>query len=873
MHPAHMSLSAGSFVGPYEIVGKLGEGGMGEVYRARDSKLGRDVALKILPADVAADRDRITRFEREARTLAALNHPHIAQIYGLVEGPHRDGDPTLAERALVMELVDGEDLADRIAHGAIPLDEALPIATQTAEALEAAHDAGIVHRDLKPANIKLRADGTVKVLDFGLAKSSAPGAPGSTAATFTSPAMTQAGVILGTAAYMSPEQARGKPVDKRTDIWAFGCVVYEMLAGRPAFEGETVTDVLSAIVRSDPDWDALPPNTPPALQRILRRCLQKDAAKRLRDAGDFRIEIEEIASETDVLGPPVPAVSPRRARARLVLASVAVLILVAMAASALTSRLRPTTDARVQKLSISVGGNGLVREPMISPDGTKVAFVAPAKARLSVRTLDQWNVRELEGTEGAVRPFWSPDSQWIAYFRNEQLLKVPAAGGPVVRVAAIPAVQVPLRISSGAWTDDGTITIAIGTGGLFRVSAGGGDLTALPVTPPENKLLMDVRVLPTGALLARLDGDGNRNSIVVVDGDTTHIVYEGGELRRPAYAPPGYLIYSGATDNSIWAMPFDLDRLAVTGEPFLITTGTEASVDRHGTLAFVPFADVPRDLAWFDLEGRAGPRLAEPRQWIEGAAVSRDGRRVLASTSEGIWAYDVETGARSRVTTGTYDITPQWLDANTMLFVRTESLQPVVVLKDLRPSGSERVLARRARFPRVTANGQRIVFNLQDENRQGGWVVAWIDVPDFASVHRLPELHFGARFPTVSPDGTLVAYVSGEVGRDEIYLTRLPGGEGKWQISTSGGGWALFHPSGNSVVYRTPDNVMMSVPVSGREDVKVGLPQKLFDWGGAWAPFYDFSADGKRGIAALPLESPAAPPSISIIQNWALEFR
>ena len=323
MHPAHMSLSAGSFVGPYEIVGKLGEGGMGEVYRARDSKLGRDVALKILPADVAADRDRITRFEREARTLAALNHPHIAQIYGLVEEPHRDGDPTLAQRALVMELVDGEDLADRIAHGAVPLDEALPIAAQTAEALEAAHDAGIVHRDLKPANIKLRADGTVKVLDFGLAKSSAPGAPGSTAATFTSPAMTQAGVILGTAAYMSPEQARGKPVDKRTDIWAFGCVVYEMLAGRPAFEGETVTDVLSAIVRSDPDWDALPPNTPPALQRILKRCLQKDAAKRLRDVGDVRIEIEEIASGTDVPARPVPSVSPPRARARLVLASVA----------------------------------------------------------------------------------------------------------------------------------------------------------------------------------------------------------------------------------------------------------------------------------------------------------------------------------------------------------------------------------------------------------------------------------------------------------------------------------------------------------------------------------------------------------------------
>jgi Tol biopolymer transport system component len=859
-----MPLTPGTRIGHYEIVSTLGAGGMGEVYRARDVRLQRDVALKVLPDDVASEPDRLSRFEREARTLAALNHPHIAQIHGI------------EDRAIIMELVDGDDLSQRLAGGPFPLDEALPIARQIADALDAAHSAGIVHRDLKPANIKIRADGTVKVLDFGLARAAGDGSDVRNSATFTSPAVTQAGVILGTAAYMSPEQARGKTVDKRSDIWAFGCVLYEILVGRPAFDGETVTDVLGVIVRSEPDWSALPPGTPIGVPRLLKRCLQKDVAKRLRDIGDVRAELDEIAA-----GAPAPAlspepaartgISPRRARARIVLLWAASLVAAVAAAGIAGYLLRPQPAARLQKLSIPVESNAYIIEPAISPDGTKIAFVAPARARIAVRALDQWAARELDGTEGAVRPFWSPDSQWLAFVRAEQLMKVPAVGGPVVRIATLPAVQVPLRVSNGVWTEDGFITVSLGTGPPLRVSAGGGSLT--PVTTlPQDGSVRTIGVLPNGAWLLGLFRRDGQGAIAISRDGATRVIHEGFEVRRPAFAPPNHLIFSTAGARStLWAAPFSLERLELTGEPFLIGEGSEPSVSRDGTLAFLPSEGMPRHLAWFSLDGQVGPRLAEPRDWIEGVAISRDGRRVLASTTDGIWSYDSETGARSRVTTGSSDITPQWVDANTIVYVRTEESVTVLVLKWLGAQGGEQVLARRARFPRVTGNGKRVVFNRQADTSPA-WHVAWIDFDRPSEVQQLPALHDGARFPSVSPDGSLVAYISGEMGRDEVFLTRLPSGEGKWQLSTNGGGWTLFQPDGSAVIYRALDNALMSVPITRGDDVKVGLPRLLFQWGGAWAPFYDLAADGKRGVTALPLDAAVKSPSISIVQNWFLEF-
>jgi serine/threonine protein kinase/Tol biopolymer transport system component len=888
------ALAPGTRIGSYEVLSSLGAGGMGEVYRARDSKLKREVALKVLPADVASDRERLARFQREAEVLAALNHPNIAHVYGIEEASGSGAPRGAPYMALVMELVEGEDLAQRIAHGAIPIDEALPIAKQIAEALEAAHDAGIIHRDLKPANIKVRPDGTVKVLDFGLAKAldagaaGAPGAAGAAGAagatgatgatglanspTITSPAMTMRGVILGTAAYMSPEQARGRTLDRRTDIWAFGCVLYEMLAGRPAFEGDTITDVLSAIVRAEPDWTRLPLSTPTAVGRLLRRCLQKEAARRLRHIGDAIADLEPEASET-------PTALPHRTAPSILATAMAALALVIAAVAAtvaVTRYLQPVAAARVQKLHLDVDADGgTFRDPVISPDGSRVVYTG--RTRLWVRSLSEWQPRELAGTEAAVRPFWSPDGNWIGYFRSEALLKVPVGGGPVVRIASLPAVQAPMGAASGAWAEDGTVYISQAVGRLLRVSSGGGEARPFIDDPLSAAMILrDIEPLPGGALLAAVRRDRGADGIGILDQGVVRVVLDVDDVRQPSYAAPGYLVFERRTPNAgLWAVKFSLDSRAVAGEPFLIAEGIDPSTARDGTLSFIAAPEsIARPLAWFTLDGVRGANVAEAREWVEGVALSKDQRRLLASASDGLWAYDTETGARSRITTNPTDITPDWVDDGSIVFVRTDAGTPVVMLKRLTPGGEERELARPARFPRTTADGRRVMFNLYDATGTGsrGWRVAWIDLSDTGSLHTLPPAHSGARFPSISPDGTMVAYVSGETGRDEVFLTSVPGGEGKWQLSTNGGGWALFDPRGTSVYYRALDGAFMSVPVSGGGTIKVSQPAKLFDWGAMWAPFYDVASDGKRGIAAVPIERMSRRSSLSITQNWHLEF-
>jgi hypothetical protein len=865
----------GQRIGSYEVLAKLGEGGMGEVYRAKDSKLKRDVAIKVLPADVAGDRERLARFQREAEVLAALNHPNIAHIYGIEEASASSAPEGAPYIALVMELVEGEDLAERIRRGSLPLDEALPIAKQIADALEAAHEAGIVHRDLKPANVKVRPDGTVKVLDFGLAKAldQSEDAKASSLQTITSPAMTMRGMILGTAAYMSPEQARGKTVDRRTDIWAFGCVLYEMLTGRHAFEGDTITDVLSAIVRAEPDWTRLPPSTPPAVHRLLRRCLQKEPARRLRHIGDAIAELEPEPGETTAAAP------PHTARRILMTALAAItLVIVTAAVTLVVGRYAPGAPAaRVQKLHLNIDADGgTFREPVISPDGSKVVYAG--RTRLWVRALDEWQPRELAGTDAAQRPFWSPDGNWIGYFRSEALLKVPVGGGPVVRITSLPAVQAPMGAAAGAWAEDGTIYIAQAVGRLLRVSSGGGEAKPAIDDPASAALVLrDIAPLPGGALLAAIGGDrGTARAIGILNHGIMRIVLEMDDVRQPAYAAPGYLVFERRTPNAaLWAVTFSLDSLTVTGEPFLIGEGIEPSTARDGTLSFIAAPEsIARRLAWFTMDGVPGGNIAEPREWVEGVALSKDQRRLVASASDGLWAYDTETGARSRITTNASDITPDWVDSDTIVFVRTEAGTPIVMLKRLTPDGEERALARPARFPRTTADGRRVMFNFYDPKSSGsrGWRVAWIDLADTGTVHTLPAAHDGARFPTISPDGTMAAYVSGEMGRDEVFLTSVPGGEGKWQVSTNGGGWALFDPRGTSVYYRALDGAFMSVPVSGGSTIKISPAAKLFDWGPMWAPFYDVTPDGKRGIAAMPVERLSRRSSLSIMQNWHLEF-
>jgi Tol biopolymer transport system component len=858
---------------------------MGEVYRARDARLHREVAVKVLPAGVAGDSEQLARFEREARALAALNHPNIAHVYGFETS---DAGPSL----LVMELVEGEDLSSRLARGRMPIDEVVSVARQVATALDAAHSSGIVHRDLKPANIKLRDDGTVKVLDFGLAKLASPpagptpasGAPSGSAAypaTMASPpALTMDGTLLGTAAYMSPEQARGRPVDRRTDIWAFGCVLYEMLAGRRAFEGDAVADLFGSIVRGEPDWTALPPELPQGIGRLLRRCLQKDVSARLRDIGDALADLDAHRADDSVApdagisvaraGSPRSGAVPRPGR---IVSWVATIAIASAVAAALGYVSRPAPEAaRVQKFHLSIQEDGgEIREPVISPDGRRVAYVG--RSRIRVQPLDEWGPRELAGTEAAVRPFWSPDGAWIAYFRSERLLKVPSSGGPVVQICVLPAVQAPLGQISGTWSEDGIITVGMAAGGpILRVPSGGGEPQPVASIPPEAAIdLHDLESLPGGALLTAVHRRAGIDAVGIVEDGSLRVVLEAAGVRHPAYTPPGYLIYERRAPNAgLWAAPFSIDRLQVTGEPFLIGRGTELSASRDGTLAFLGEPEGrARQLSWFSMTGSAGARIGDAREWSEGLALTPDGRRLLAAASDGIWAYDVETGARSRITTGPTDITPAWVDAVTIVFVRSEGTEPVVVMRDVGADSHERPLARRSRFPSVTADGRRVVFNMQGSR---GWEVAWIDLDRPSELHRLGDTHAGARFPSVSPDGTFVAYVSGEVGRDEIFLTRLPSGEGKWQLSTEGGGWARVLPQGGGVVYRAPDASFMSVPVTVGHEVRIGRPQKLFDWGAGWLPFYDIARDGTRGVAAVPVGRTMPVPSVSIVQNWHLEF-
>ncbi len=862
-----MSLSPGSRLGPFEIVAAIGAGGMGEVYRARDTRLQRDVAIKVLPAAVAADQDRLARFEREARTLASLNHPHIAQLHGLelVEG---------SGPALVMELVDGEDLAERLSRGPLPVEETLAIARQIADALDSAHALGIVHRDLKPANVKVRGDGVVKVLDFGLAKALDPAAlPDASLAnspTITSPAaMTMMGVILGTAVYMSPEQARGRPVDKRADIWAFGCVLYEMLTGRPAFEGETVPDVLGAIVKTEPDWARLPAGTPPRIVRLLQHCLRKDQARRLRDIGDA---IAQFDAADDALGPGA-AVAPPSSRARMAAIWAASIALAGIAAGAMGWAARRPEPAPVLKYHVALQTDGgVIHEPAMSPDGRRVVYVGGA--RLWVQELGEWKARELGGTEAPSRPFWSPDGEWIAYFRSEALLKVPAAGGPVVRIATLPASQGRFGSNSGAWAPDGTITISMGSGPLLRVAAAGG--APVPLALREEGLVgfRDLEMLPGGGVLGGVQKqDGIEGLAVLQEGRLVPVLTMDG-VRHGAYSRTGHLVFQRmAPDPTVWAIRFAMDRLATEGEPFVLGPGSEPSTGGAATLAFQgSTVSLLRQLATFTMDGAIASRIGEPREWNEGVALSPDGRRVLASATDGIWLYDVGTGARSRVTTGGDDVSPVWLPNDMMLFVRYEG-DPILMIKPASSLGGERALARHARFPRVTADGRRVVFNTREPGR-AMWEVAWLDLDRPDVVHKLDAAHAGARFPSVSPDGKLVAYISGEMGHDEVFVTRLPGGEGKWQVSTDGGGWTYFSPKGDGIVYRALDRGFMFAPVSQNgTDVRVGAARRLFDWGGGWAPFYDMSRDGSGGITAVPAGRSVAVGSLSIIQNWHREFR
>jgi len=907
-----MALPAGSRIGPYEIVEAIGAGGMGEVYRARDAKLARDVAIKVLPAEFALDADRLARFTREAQVLASLNHQNIAGIYGFEQGPAEAGHYV---HALVLEFVDGPTLADRIAQGAIPLDEALPIARQIAEALEAAHEQGIIHRDLKPANIKVRSDGTVKVLDFGLAKlAQAPGprpqasvSALTVSPTITTPAMTQVGMILGTAAYMSPEQAKGREADKRSDLWAFGCVLFEMLTGKRAFEGDDVSDTLAAVLRADPDWGALPAPTPGAARVLLRRCLEKDRKRRAADAVYARLEID---AALDNPAPPPPAVvTPSIARTAI---PVAIGIVLAVAiTSGLWWTLRPSsTPPLVTRFAITLPEGqafaGIGRHVIdVSRDGTQIVYAA--NRRLYRRTLGELDAIPIAGSElptGVASPVFSPDGQWVAFVGigpgGTSIQKIPSGGGTSQMVANV--VANPFGLS---WSTDG-ILIGGGQQGILRVSPNGGVPEAVVAVKP-GEVATNPRILPGGdaVLFARrgLDFALEAGEIVVhslKSGKDTVVVKRGFDAR---YVNSGHLLY--ADGGVVFAIPFDLKQVTTTGAPlpvvngvsrtggFGATGGAQFSVSDDGALAYVPGPAVTTpaqfDLAFIDRNGHI-ERLMLPAAAYETPRVSPDGKHIAVSTSDSkepvVLIYDVSgTTSPRRLTFGGRNRYPIWSgDSQRVAFQSDREGDLAIFVQHMDGTGQAERLTKPAtgasHVPDSwSPDGEHLLLSETKGTEVSSWIVSVKDkhISPFGDIHSL--LPIDAVF---SPNGKWITYQSGRPGDNGVYVQPFPATGAKYLVSK---GPAAHHPAwsrnGKEIVYLPAQANAVVASVNTEPSFSVGkttveLPAKGLERGPASIRTYDVMPDGRLlAIVNAELRSPGVPdiPQIRVVLNWFEELK
>ncbi|HUB78613.1 MAG TPA: protein kinase [Bryobacteraceae bacterium] len=841
----------------YRIIAKLGEGGMGEVYRATDTKLGREVALKILPESFAQDPERMARFEREAKVLASLNHPHIAQIHGI------------EERALVMELVEGKPLK-----GPLPLETALDYARQIADALEAAHEKGIVHRDLKPANILVGASGTVKLLDFGLAKAAAedPVSNPQNSPTLTmSP--TRAGVILGTAAYMAPEQARGKVVDKRADIWAFGVVLYEMLTGKHLFTGETISDILAGVLKTEPDLTRVPVQ----VRRLLAGCLQKDPKRRLQAIGDYALLLDAAAPETTA-----PSRSP------LGIGVMAVLAISLIGVSWIAWRATRPVEHPLTRLSVDLGPEavaGANSTVAISPDGRRIVY--PTKTGLATRLLDQATPTLLAGTEGGSDAFFSPDGQWIGFFAGGQLKKISVQGGAPVTLCAA------LNGRGASWGDDGNIVATLSiVAPLSLVPAGGGapkPLTKLasgeathrwPQVLPGGKEVLFTASTFTGQENANVEAVSLRTGLVTV-------LVRGGYFGR--YLPTGHLVY--VHQGVLFGVPFDVSRLKVRGTPTPLvedlaagpnTGGGQFAFSRNGTLVYLAgksSAQTAR-MEWLDGSGKPQPLLATPGVYLN-PRFSPDGKKLAYETGSDIYIYDLERDTTTRLTFIGNANGPVWspdgrhivfeASAKNLLWVRSDGAgEPQRLVENLSnpvPGSFSPDGRRLAYFPQAPATGWDL------------WTLPLdLSDPDHPKAGQ-PELFLGTTanelLPRFSPDGRWIAYRSNESGTDEIYVRPFPAGSGgKWQISSGGGLFALWSPNGRELFYETADNRIMVTDYRANGDSfapdkpRRWSDQQLFNPGRS---NLDLAPDGKR-FAVLVAPETAGGEKGSVHVTMLLNF-
>ena len=903
-----VSLEPGRTLGVYEVVALIGQGGMGEVYQARDTKLDRDVALKVLPEAFTSDPDRLARFEREAKVLASLNHPNIGTIYGLEEAE--------GVKALVLELVEGPTLADRIKQGPISLDEALPIAKQIAEALEAAHEQGVIHRDLKPANVKVKPDGTVKVLDFGLAKAFQPDASDpnmSMSPTISlTAAATQMGMVIGTAAYMAPEQAKGKVVDKRADVWAFGAVLYEMLTGRKMFEAADVSEMLASVLLKDPDISGIGSHVPARIRSLLRRCLVKDPKDRLRDIGEARIGIDDAAIAPAV-EEPARSVEPQAAGWRQALPlAVGASVVVGLLAGLTGWILRPAPAAssglaRFGILTPDTAPFALsfdAPDVAISADGRQVVYYgrsAVGQSQLFLRPMEQLVGATLRGTEAGYAPFFSPDGEWVGFagVGGVVLRRVSIFGGTSVTICTSPA-----GIRGASWGADDQIVFGTGATGLFTVPGSGGEpevLTTLDDDPGAFAHRWPAFIPGTRDVLFESATASSVGQLAVVSLDTGEVTKLGLAGSSPQYASTGHLVYA-AGDGSIRAVPFDVTRLEVTGSPVpliedvasKVSGAANFSLAENGSLVYVTgTGGIENTLVWVDRSGREeslpGVEPADYR-WLN---MSSDGTRLatdFGGAQRDVQVYDIARGTFTRVTTDpAVDQNPLWsLDGGRIVFMSLRDGQPELFEKSADGTGeTKKLLAREPGSLGIqpegwSPDGASLLFSDVRTGTSGGLDgdVSILSLEGEAVPDVLIDTGFLEAAPTISPDGRWIAYHSNFSNQWEIYVQRFPELGDRMRVSTGGGRMPLWSPDGTELFYLSPDGrQVLSVPVATEPTFTAGDPEVLFEGTylastGAIRP-YQLARDREGFVMIKPAGAQGAGDAsaeITVVLNWTQEL-
>jgi Tol biopolymer transport system component len=878
-------------ISSYEVVEKIGAGGMGEVFRAHDTKLGRDVALKILPESFVHDTERLARFDREAKVLASLNHPNIAAIYGLEDAE--------SKKFLVLELVDGEDLAKRLDRGALPVEEALETGRQITEALETAHEQGIVHRDLKPGNVIATAGGVVKVLDFGLAKAfdieASDSQDISQSPTMLGSGDTAPGVILGTAAYMSPEQARGKPIDKRADIFAFGSVLMEMLTGKQCFTGETVSDTLAAVLRAEPAWDGLPKDTPNAIRTLLRRCLEKDPRIRLRDIGEVRIVIERVLAGKDesVVAGTAQAQTASTARSKISWLSVVPYVLLILAVTLafvrgrgdqpeiLRASILPPEDTPFDLRGYHPG------PAVISPDGQKIVFAARGKdgTLLYVRFLDESEPHAVPGTEGAGYPFWSSDSRSIGFFADAKLKRVEVSGAPPVTLCDAAGGK------GGTWSPDDVIVFAPSFNtGIHKITATGGDpveITEVHLDKGENSHRFP-EFLPDGKhfiYLARSAGAGQRGQVgtairvASVDGDVDNVLMP--SISNAIYACEHVLFLR---EDVLMARPFDADKIEFTGDAFPVAHQVRYipgaargifSASADGKLLYQAGASMPgNQLVWVDLEGNEISRMGDPAEH-DMLSLSNDGTRVAVEVYDEIggtadvWIYEIDRGIRTRFTFDpASDNRPVWSpDGNEIIFTSSRGAHSDLYRKSIGGSGTEELILQSDydKWPTDwSSDGHYILYDKTSETQSIDiWAMPLEDGDEPFAVLATKHTEFDARF---SPDGRWVSYTSNESGKPEVYVRPFPGPGRRWQVSSDGGAAARWRPDDAKLFFQSMDGSVHVAEVDAHGDTfRVGRVEKLFET--TLTPDYQVSKDGTQLLLIEETDVHHLTP-LTLVLNW-----